>query len=67
MIIRKLKHSEWTWDDITKELGIVVWNTQGESPATVKLNRVQLFSLARFLTRSMQRMSMKHRRREVQE
>lgn len=69
IIKRQLKHSEWEYNEATGELKLWVYipnpNDRGEPPELpecISLNRVQSFSLARFLIRIFQRMSRKRRK-----
>lgn len=69
IIKRQLKYSEWEYNETTGELKLWISipnpNDRGEPPESlesISLNRVQLFSLFRFLVRVSQRLSRKHRK-----
>lgn len=70
-IVRKLKMSSWIWDEEKNELILVVWipnpNNDGDPDElieSIKINRVQMFSLFRFLVRVSQRLSRKSKRKK---
>lgn len=59
MIIKQLKNVGFEWDEEKKELDITIWEETSEIPpmipTTIKISKIHMFSLMRFIIRVLQK------------